>query len=183
MAGLILSAVWSLIKIESNTLFTYLLITPMKDFLYNPPLMFWILVGLTVAALIFLRLRETLTPLITSIVSALAENAKNNVLLYVLAFSLAMSATSDAVADYFGNVEPADWAKMGWWQIAALFMKAMKPAFATIAALLVNPPAIKAASSTAKELAKAIATPDQTSFPAPIIPVDAKPSTTEIKTT
>ena len=92
------------------------------------------------AGLVAYRIRETINPIVNSLVSSMAEAAKKNTMLCVLAFMLAASATADSIADIFTPIEPADWAKFGWWQIGALFVKAFKPFCATIAALLVNPP-------------------------------------------
>lgn len=131
----------------------------LKEVVYHPPVLFWICFGLSVIWAALYRIKEMLLPIINSYINALAESAKSNSLLALLAFSLALSASLDTFADNFANLLPKDYAEAGWWQVAALVGKSLKPFFSTIAALLVNPPAIKAASGTAKELAKSLTAP------------------------
>lgn len=125
---------------------------------YFPPMLLWIVMGMAVLALALYRIKEILLPVINSFITALAESAKMNVVLVILAFALALSASLDTFADNFATLSPKDYAEAGWWQVAALVGKSLKPFFSTIAALLVNPPAIKAAAVTAKEVAKTIST-------------------------
>lgn len=130
----------------------------MINLLYHPPVLFWVLLTLLVLAVIANAIKEILKPILDSFIKALAESAKNNAMLFILAFSMGMASCLDAFADSFASLSPKEFMEAGWWQIAALAGKSSKPMFAVVSALLVNPPAIKAAAATAVELAKKTAT-------------------------
>lgn len=113
----------------------------LRELLYSPVLLALVLVG--ALALSFKHLTRAGSPIgefSSNFAKGLGAHAKTHVLFYMLTFTLASSATADAIGENFGPLTPAEWKEMGWWQIAALFVKSLKPAFVAISALLVKPP-------------------------------------------
>lgn len=110
------------------------------EFLYDPPLLFYVFLALLVVTVVAYKTKETLNPLTQTVLNALALQAQANVILFVLAAALSISSTADSVAEIFSQITKKDMGELGWWQIMAFGVKAVKPMFSTIAALLINPP-------------------------------------------
>lgn len=117
-------------------------------FIAGPPRAFWFLLAWLTAGWLLWMFKETVNPVVRAIMTALALQAQSNVLLFVIAICLAASACGNAFADNFMNLDPKQWADLGWWQILALSFKSATPAFSTIAALLIQLPGVKSLVAT-----------------------------------
>jgi hypothetical protein len=112
----------------------------MKDFFLQN---FWTLaIWLSVIGCLWL-FKETVSPVVRALMDSLAAMAHNNGLLFIVAVCLAVSACASAFYDNFASIDRDAWAKLGWWQVACLFMKSLSPAFSTVAALFINLPAVR----------------------------------------
>lgn len=112
----------------------------MIQLLEHPNSFMWVALVAVVLVVVVGIFRDAFGPLVGAIVEGLSAMAVRNPLLFVLALCLGLSATADAVADVFFQIDRTQWEALGWWQVMALWFKAFKPIFATIAALLINPP-------------------------------------------
>lgn len=60
-------------------------------------------------------------------------------MLYVIVIGLGAQGFCTAFYDNFWTVEPADMAKIGWWQVAALFLKSLAPALGVAIGYILKP--------------------------------------------
>ena len=71
---------------------------------------------------------------------ALYNHVANHALSYVVALLLGLGASLTAVYDNFWVVEPADMAKLGWWQVMALVAKCIAPFATAVVGYLIKSP-------------------------------------------
>jgi hypothetical protein len=63
---------------------------------------------------------------------------------YLIAFCLAGSALFSATYDVFWNVEPEEWAVLGWWQKTSLILKPLSVPLSVLAGFLLRSPSERA---------------------------------------
>lgn len=72
--------------------------------------------------------------------AALQAHVAKHALSYVIALLLGFGASLTAVYDNFWTLEPADMAKIGWWQVVALVAKCMAPFATAVVGYLIKSP-------------------------------------------
>lgn len=89
--------------------------------------------------------------LIFPMFSAIKAHIARHALVYIIAFGLGLQAFGTGFYDNFWPIEREDMAKLGWWQIAAAFLKSCSFAIGIVVGYLIKGPAASdSTDSTAK---------------------------------
>ena len=80
----------------------------------------------------------------------IAQHAKRHALVYVIATGMGLQAFGTGFYDNFWPIEPADMAKLGWWQVAAALLKSCSFAIGIVVGYLLRGPSTDKIDDTPK---------------------------------
>lgn len=72
---------------------------------------------------------------------SLKRHASRHALVYAIAVGLGLQAFGTGFYDNFWPIEPADMAKLGWWQVLAALLKSMSFSIGIVVGYLIKGPA------------------------------------------